>query len=99
MSAEQAVKAGYDEIQHINMVFLNFIAGDREDTRQQLRFSLYGEKGADVDLDSEEVEDFIDLLKREGVVIDPTAAIFEDMLLHRAGEPAPTFASVIDHLV
>ncbi len=98
MSAEQAVKAGYDEIQHINMVFLNFIAGDREDTRQQLRFSLYGEKGADVDLDSEEVEDFIDLLKREGVVIDPTAAIFEDMLLHRAGEPAPTFASVIDHL-
>ncbi len=98
MSAEQAIKAGYDEIQHINMVFLNFIAGDREDTRQQLRFSLYGEKGADVDLDSEEVQDFIDLLKREGVVIDPTAAIFEDMLLHRAGEPAPTFARVIDHL-
>jgi imidazolonepropionase-like amidohydrolase len=98
MSAEQAIKAGYDEIQHINMVFLNFIAGDREDTRQQLRFSLYGEKGADVDLDSEEVEDFIDLLKREGTVIDPTAAIFEDMLLHRAGESAPTFAKVIDHL-
>ena len=25
MSAEQAVRAGYDEIQHINMVFLNFL--------------------------------------------------------------------------
>ncbi|NNC77268.1 MAG: hypothetical protein HKN77_04845, partial [Woeseiaceae bacterium] len=42
MSAEQAVKAGYDEIQHINMVFLNFLAGDKEDTRKQLRFTLYG---------------------------------------------------------
>ena len=98
MSAEQAIKAGYDEIQHINMVFLNFIAGDRADTRQQLRFSLYGEKAADVDLESKEVAEFIDLLKREDIVIDPTAAIFEDMLIHRAGEPAPTFASVIDHL-
>jgi imidazolonepropionase-like amidohydrolase len=98
MSAEQAIKAGYDEIQHINMVFLNFIAGDSADTRQQLRFSLYGEKAADVDLDSKEVADFIDLLKREDIVIDPTAAIFEDMLIHRAGEPAPTFAKVVDHL-
>ena len=98
MSAEQAIRAGYDEIQHINMVFLNFLAGDREDTRQQIRFSLYGEKGADLDLDSKEVEDFIALLKENDVVIDPTAAIFESMLSHVAGEPDPTFASVVEHL-
>ena len=98
MSAEQAVRAGYDEIQHINMVFLNFLAGDREDTRQQIRFSLYGEKAADLDLDSEAVEDFITLLKEKNVVVDPTAAIFETMLTHVAGEPDPTFAAVIDHL-
>ena len=98
MSAEQAIKAGYDEIQHINMVFLNFIAGDQADTRQQLRFSLYGDKAADVVLDSEEVEEFIDLLKRENVVVDPTAAIFETMLIHRVGEPNPIFAKVADHL-
>ena len=98
MSAEQAVRAGYDEIQHINMVFLNFLAGDREDTRQQIRFSLYGEKAADLDLKSDEVEDFIALLKENNVVIDPTAAIFETMLIHVAGEPDPTFAAVIEHL-
>jgi hypothetical protein len=98
MSAEQAVRAGFDEIQHINMVFLNFLAGDREDTRQQIRFSLYGEKAADLDLDSDEVEDFIALLKENNVVIDPTAAIFETMLIHVAGEPDPTFAAVIEHL-
>ena len=98
MSAEQAIRAGYNEIQHINMVFLNFIAGDRADTRQQLRFSLYGEKAADVDLDSEEVANFIDLLLEKDVVIDPTAAIFEEMLVHVAGDPSPIFAPVISHL-
>jgi len=98
MSAAQAVEAGYDEIQHINMVFLNFIAEGKADTRQQLRFSLYGEQAADVDLDSKEVDAFIALLKANDVVIDPTAAIFESMLTHVAGEADPTFADIIEHL-
>ena len=97
MSAEQAVRAGYDEIQHINMVFLNFLAGDREDTRQQIRFTLYGDKAGELDLDSDEVEDFIALLVENDVVIDPTAAIFETQLLHEPGQPDPTFAAVAEH--
>ena len=98
MSAEQAVRAGYDEIQHINMVFLNFLAGDREDTRQQIRFTLYGDEAGKLDLESEEVEDFIALLLENNVTVDPTAAIFMEQLTHHAGEPNPTFAPVIDHL-
>jgi imidazolonepropionase-like amidohydrolase len=98
MSAEQAVRAGYDEIQHINMVFLNFLAGDREDTRQQIRFTLYGDEAGNLDLDSDEVQDFFALLKENDVAIDPTAAIFDTSLRHVAGTPDPTFAAVIDHL-
>ncbi len=98
MSAEQAVRAGYDEIQHINMVFLNFLAGDREDTRQQIRFTLYGDAAGKLDLESEEVESFIVLLKENNVTVDPTAAIFMEQLTHHPGEPNPTFAPVIDHL-
>lgn len=98
MSAEQAVRAGYDEIQHINMLFLNFIAGDREDTRKQLRFTLYGDKAGDIDLDGAEARAFFDLLKEHQVVCDPTVAIFDTQLLHKAGNPDPTFAAVIDHL-
>jgi hypothetical protein len=98
MSAEQAVRAGYDEIQHINMVFLNFLAGDREDTRQQIRFNLYGSEGGKLDLDSPEVEAFIALLKENGTVIDPTAAIFDGMLTHVAGQPDPMYAMIADHL-
>ena len=98
MSAEQAVRAGYDEIQHINMVFLNFLAGDREDTREQIRFTLYGDEAGNLDLNSKEVEDFIALLKENNVVIDPTAAIFETMLVHLPGDPDPGYAAVVDHL-
>ena len=98
MSAEQAVRAGYDEIQHINMVFLNFLAGDREDTRQQIRFTLYGDKAGELDLEGPEVQAFIALLKENQVVVDPTAAIFDTMLRHMPGEPDPTFAAIIDHL-
>lgn len=98
MSAEQAIRAGYDEIQHINMVFLNFLAGDTADTRQQIRFTLYGDEAANLDIDSAAVEDFIQLMKDNNTVIDPTAAIFETMLVHKPGEPDPTFAAVADHL-
>jgi hypothetical protein len=98
MSAEQAVRAGYDEIQHINMVFLNFLAGDREDTRQQLRFTLYGDEAGNLDLESEEVQEFFALLKDNEVSIDPTAAIFDTSLRHLAGTPDPTFAAVVEHL-
>ena len=98
MSADQAVRAGYDEIQHINMVFLNFLAGDREDTRQQLRFNLYGSEGGKLDLNSPGVEEFIALLREHGTVVDPTAAIFDSMMTHVAGQPDPTFAVIADHL-
>jgi len=98
MSAEQAVRAGYDEIQHINMVFLNFLAGDREDTRKQLRFTLYGDEAGALDLDSKEVEDYIALFVEKGTTIDPTAAIFNTQLVHHAGNPDPTFAAVAEHL-
>ncbi|MDJ0748375.1 MAG: amidohydrolase family protein [Woeseiaceae bacterium] len=98
MSAEQAVRAGYDEIQHINMVFLNFLAGDREDTRKQLRFTLYGDEAGNLDFDSQEVKDFIALLRDNNITIDPTAAIFDTQLVHYPGEPDPAFATVIDHL-
>jgi len=98
MNAEQAVRAGYDEIQHINMVFLNFSASDKEDTRQQIRFTMYGDEAGNLDLQSEEVQSFIALLKKNNVTIDPTASIFDTSLIHQNGVPDPSYAAIIDHL-
>jgi hypothetical protein len=44
MTASQAIMQGYDEIQHTNMLFLNFY-GDSLDTRNMTRFSVVGENG------------------------------------------------------
>jgi imidazolonepropionase-like amidohydrolase len=95
MTAEQAVRAGFDEIQHANMLFLNFF-GDTLDTRTPLRFTTVGRYGADLDLSADSVRSFIRLLRRQNVVVDPTVAIFETMFTARPGEPAPGYAMVAE---
>lgn len=98
MTAEQAVKDGYDEIQHINMLFLNFLAGPEDDTRTPVRFTLVGAQAGALDLDSKAVNDFIQLLKEQQVVVDPTVTIFHSMFLNRTGQIDPGYAMIADHL-
>lgn len=96
MSAEQAVRAGFDEIQHSNMLLLNFFEGI--DTRTPARFHTIGEKGAEVDLKSPKVQAFLDLLKERGTVSDPTLVAFEGMFLDRPAVLSRTFAPVADRM-
>ncbi len=98
MTAEQAVRAGYDEIQHINMLFLNFLAGTELDTRQQLRFTLIGEHAGDLDINSKEFNDLIKLLADKQIVIDPTVSTFRSLLLKERKKIDPEFNSVAKHL-
>ncbi len=78
MTAAGAVRDGYDEIQHINMLFLNFL-GDTLETRTPMRFIAVGRYGPDLDLASDSVRAFLQLLKDHKTVIDPTLATFEGM--------------------
>ena len=98
MTAEQAVRAGYDEIHHVNMLFLNFLFDQVQDTRTPARFTAVAEHAAELDLGSPKVQAFLDLLAERGVVIDPTVMIFEGMFLGRAGAVPPGFAAVADRL-
>jgi hypothetical protein len=84
MVARQAVEAGYDEVQHTNMLFLNFL-GDTLDTRTPLRFTTVARFGADLDLASDSVRAFLRFLKERKTVIDPTLATFEEMFLGAPG--------------
>ncbi len=86
MLAHEAVRAGYDGIEHINMLFLNFFATHETDTRDTTRFTLVGDKAADFDLGSKAVRDFIKLLVQRKVVIDPTNNAFEDLLVAEQGK-------------
>jgi hypothetical protein len=98
MTAQQAVIDGFDEVQHINMLFLNFLAGPEDDTRTPVRFSLVADKAGDMDLEAAPVEEFIGLLKQRGTVVDPTVTIFDSMFRHRSGELDPSYAMIADHM-
>lgn len=98
MRAEEAVRAGYDEIQHINQVLLNFFVKPEDDTRTLARFYLIGNYAYTLDLASQRVTTFLDLLKERGTAIDPTLTAFESMFNQRQGEPNPSFHMVASHM-
>jgi imidazolonepropionase-like amidohydrolase len=97
MSAEQAVRAGYDEIQHVNFLVLNFL-DPKIDTRTPARFSEVAKHAAELDLNSDRVKSFIALLKARGIVSDPTLNAFEGMFKAQPGEVDPSLAAVADRL-
>lgn len=97
MNAEQAVRAGFDEIQHTNFLLLNFL-DPQIDTRTPARFAEVAKHGAEIDLHSDRVKSFIALLKERGTVSDPTLATFEGMFKAQPGEVDPSLAAVADRL-
>lgn len=98
MTAEQVVKLGFDELQHTNFLFLNFLADTVKDTRTPVRFTAVAENAANLDLNSERVQSFIKLLKERQTVVDPTVSVFEGMFTARPGHVSPDFAAVADRL-
>jgi imidazolonepropionase-like amidohydrolase len=97
MIAEQFVRDGADEIQHMNFIFLNFMP-DVKETRTPARFIEPGKRGGDLDLNSQRVNDFIAFLRQHHTVIDPTMAIWEATYLDRPGQPSRTDAAIFDRL-
>lgn len=97
MRAEEVVKLGYDELQHVNQYMLNFFVKPGDDTRTLARFYIPAEKARTLDLDSRRVRDFIDLLVDRKVALDPTLNAFEDML-YVSGDMHPSYAAIEDHL-
>jgi len=97
LRAQDVVEQGYDEIQHINQLMLNFFVTPETDTRTLARFYLVAEKTDGLDLDSAPVRDFIAELAKKQIVVDPTLATFE-FIHQREGQLSPIVADVVDHL-
>ena len=94
MTAEQAVREGFDEIQHANFWFLNFWGDSVGDTRTPVRFTAVAERGALLDLGSERVRAFIRLLQERHTALDPTVGVFEQLFVARKGVIQPGYDSV-----
>ncbi len=97
MIAEQFVRDGADEIQHMNFVMLNFMP-DVTETRTPARFIEPGKRAAGIDLNSAQVNDFIALLKQHHTVIDPTMTIWEATYVDRPGNVSEEDAYMFDRL-
>jgi imidazolonepropionase-like amidohydrolase len=98
MIARQFVEEGADELQHINFIFLNFLADKVKDTRTPERFTAVGQYAAKLDLNSPEVNDFVKLLKDKRTTVDVTLAAFEGMFTGRPGVASPDWAPVLNRL-
>ena len=97
MRAEEVVRLGFDEVQHANFLLLNFMDSVK-DTRSMARFTAVAQHGAELDLGSQRVRDFIALFKARGADIDPTLVAFEDMFTARPGRLGPSETAIADRL-
>jgi imidazolonepropionase-like amidohydrolase len=97
MTAAQCVELGYDEIQHVNFLILNFMP-DIKNTNTIARIVEPAKRGADLDLNSPQVQSFIKLLQDHHTKLDLTLSIFEDQYLSRAGQIPRGFQPVASRL-
>ena len=97
MTAAQCVELGYDEIQHINFLVLNFFP-EVKDTNTIARLTKPGELAAGLDLTSPQVQSFIKLLQDHHTKLDLTLSIFEDQYMARIGQIPPGYLGVANRL-
>lgn len=97
MTARQAVEAGFDEINHINYMFLNFMP-DVKHLESPERVTATANGAANIDLGSEAVRDFIGFLRQHRTIVDPTLSTWETRLIASAGRPDPAVEPEFDRL-
>jgi imidazolonepropionase-like amidohydrolase len=97
MTAAQCVELGYDEIQHVNFLVLNFMP-QIKNTNTIARLIEPAKRGADLDLSAPQVQSFIKLLQDHQTKLDLTLSIFEDQYLNRAGQIPRGFQPIAGRL-
>lgn len=84
-NVDEMIAAGYDEITHINQVMLSWVLDREEDTRTLYRITGM-KRFADLDLNSEKVQNTINTMAEKNIAVDPTMVIHEFGLTARNGE-------------
>ena len=89
-----AVRAGYDEITHINFVAMQFMPQDVVDKANTAqRIAGPAKYFKDFDLHGPEARAFIAELAKRKTIIDPTLVVWEPTLISDGGVPAPAYVS------
>ena len=92
-----AVRAGYDEITHINFIMMQAMPQaivDKSNTAARLEGPA--KYGKDVDLDSPAMKAFYAELARRGTIVDPTLTVWEPLMTSDGSSQAPEYAPYAD---
>jgi imidazolonepropionase-like amidohydrolase len=88
----EAVRAGYDEITHLNFVMMQALPQEVVDkSNTSARFEGPAQYAKDVDLDGSLMRGFIAELKQRGTWVDPTITIFETFFTKKEPGLAPAY--------
>ena len=86
----EAVRAGYDEITHINFVMMQAMPDDVVQNSNGLqRFFGPGRYAAGVDLKSKDMQAYISELEKRHIAVDPTLVTFESLYVTDRGKLPP----------
>jgi len=88
-----AVRAGYDEVTHINFIMMQAMPQsvvDKANTAARLEGPA--QYGKDVDLDSPEMKAFYAELARRGTIVDPTLTVWEPLMTSDGSAVSPEYA-------
>jgi imidazolonepropionase-like amidohydrolase len=92
-----AVRAGYDEVTHINFIMMQAMPQsvvDKANTAARLEGPA--KYGKDVDLDSPEMKAFYAELAERKTIIDPTLTVWEPLLTSDGSALSPEYAPYAD---
>jgi hypothetical protein len=97
MNADDVIRAGYNDIAHINQLMLGWVLKPGEDTRTPLRLTALA-RLKDLDLGSAPVRATLALMKQHKVALDPTLVILERLMLSRARTVQAGDVDYLDHM-
>ncbi len=92
-----AVRAGYDEITHINFIMMQAMPQavvDKANTAARLEGPA--KYGKDVDLDSPAMRAFYAELAKRGTIIDPTLTVWEPLMTSDGTAVSPEYSPFVD---
>lgn len=96
-NANAMLRAGFDEMTHINQTMLGWVLQPDEDTRTLLRLTAM-KRFPELDLNSDKVQETLDLFVANETAMDPTLAIHERLMLSRNGEVSLGALDYVDNM-
>jgi imidazolonepropionase-like amidohydrolase len=92
-----AVRAGYDEVTHINFILMQAMPQDVVDkANTAARLEGPAKYGKDIDLDSPAMTAFYAELAKRGTIIDPTLTVWEPLMTSDGSAISPEYAPFAD---